>query len=79
MHPDATIRYHSSRMVLYIHSDSSYISAPHTRNKAGGHFFLGDKPQDAKKPEDSPNLPNSSIHSVCELLCNVMASAAKVK
>jgi hypothetical protein len=25
-HPDATIRYHTSDMVLHIHSDASYLS-----------------------------------------------------
>jgi uncharacterized coiled-coil protein SlyX len=25
-HPDATIRYHASNMILHIHSDASYMS-----------------------------------------------------
>jgi hypothetical protein len=25
-HPDATIRYHASDMILHIHSDASYLS-----------------------------------------------------
>ena len=36
--PDATIRYHASDMVLYIHSDASYLSETKARSRAGGHF-----------------------------------------
>jgi hypothetical protein len=39
-HPGATIRYHASGMILHIHSDGSYLSAPKARSHAGGHFFL---------------------------------------
>jgi hypothetical protein len=28
-HPDATIRYHKSDMILHIHSDASYLSVSH--------------------------------------------------
>jgi hypothetical protein len=40
-HPDATIRYHASDMILHIHSDTSYLSVSHTRSRLGGLFFLG--------------------------------------
>jgi hypothetical protein len=42
-HPDATIRYHSSDMVLHIHSDASYLSVSDTPSRLGGLFFLGNK------------------------------------
>jgi hypothetical protein len=40
-HPDATIGYHASDMVLHIHSDASYLSISNTRSRLGGLFFLG--------------------------------------
>jgi hypothetical protein len=42
-HPDATIRYHASDMVLHIHSDASYLSVSNERSRLGGLFFLGNK------------------------------------
>jgi hypothetical protein len=38
-HPDAILRYTHSDMVLHIHSDASYLSAPEARSRAGGHHF----------------------------------------
>jgi hypothetical protein len=40
-HPDATIRYHASDMILHIHSDASYLSVSNARSRLGGLFFLG--------------------------------------
>jgi hypothetical protein len=31
-HPNATIRYHASDMILYAHSDASYLSSPKARS-----------------------------------------------
>jgi hypothetical protein len=33
-------------MVLNVHPDALYLSAPHTRSRAGGYFFLGSTPCD---------------------------------
>ncbi len=46
--PDAKIRYRGSDMILNVHSDASYLSAPKARSLAGGYFFLGSIPQDAE-------------------------------
>ena len=35
-HPDATVRFHATNMVMNIHSNTSYLSE--------GHFFLGWQP-----------------------------------
>jgi hypothetical protein len=40
IHPDATIRYHASKMILHIHSDASYLSVSNARSRL---FFCGDK------------------------------------
>jgi hypothetical protein len=43
-HPDATIRYHASDMILHIQSDASYLSVSNTHSRLGGLFLCGDKP-----------------------------------
>jgi hypothetical protein len=40
-HPEAAIRYHNSDMILYVHSDASYLSEPKARSRLGGYFYLG--------------------------------------
>jgi hypothetical protein len=37
-HPNATICYHTSNMILYTHSAASYLSVPKARSRAGSHF-----------------------------------------
>jgi hypothetical protein len=37
-HPDATIRYHASDMILHIHSDASYMSVSNAQSRLGGLF-----------------------------------------
>jgi hypothetical protein len=69
-HPDATIRYHASDMILHIHSNASYLSVSNARSRLGGLFFCGDK----YLHED--NL-NGSILNVASLIKNVIASAAE--
>jgi hypothetical protein len=43
-HPDATIRYHASDMILHIHSDASYLSVSNARSRIGGLFFWATNP-----------------------------------
>jgi hypothetical protein len=69
-HPDATIRYHASDMVLQIHSDASYISVSNARSRLGSLFFLGNK-----SPEQE--TLNGSILNVAAVIKNVVASAAE--
>jgi hypothetical protein len=40
-HPDATIRYHASDMILHIHSDASYLSVSNSRSRLGGVWRTG--------------------------------------
>ncbi len=75
--PDAVIRYKASGMTLYVHSDASYLSEPKAHSRAGGHFYLSDKPADpASAPSQQP--PNNGpLHTTSHILRNVMASAAE--
>jgi hypothetical protein len=70
-HPDATIRFKASDMILHVHSDASYLSETKARSRVGGYFFLGN---------GTVNPPlNGAIHVVCQILPNVMASAAEAE
>jgi hypothetical protein len=69
-HPDATIRYHASDMILHIHSDASYLSVSNARSRLGGLLLLGNKP-----PEQ--DTLNGSILNVASVIKNVVASAAE--
>jgi hypothetical protein len=40
-HPETKIRYHASAMILYIHSDASYLSERDAKSRAGGFFYMG--------------------------------------
>ena len=67
-HPDAVLTYKASDMVLSVHSDASYLSAPKARSRAGGHFYLSDN------STEPPN--NGAVLSIAQILKNVMSSAA---
>ena len=38
-HPNATVRYRKSSMVLWVISDAAYLTEPNAWSRAGGHFF----------------------------------------
>jgi hypothetical protein len=61
-------------MILSIHSDALYLSAPNARSHASGYFFLGSLPFGG-------NLIklNSAIHITCTILKLVAASAAEAE
>jgi hypothetical protein len=69
-HLDATIRYHASDMILYIHSDASYLSVSKARSRLGGPFLLG-------KKSPKQDIFNRSILNVASVIKNVVASSAK--
>jgi hypothetical protein len=71
-HPDAKIQYCASDMVLNVHSDASYLSAPNAQSCAGGYLFLDSTPCDG-----SPIWINGAVHIACTILKLVAASAAE--
>ena len=74
IHPDAIIRYRASDMILNVHSDASYLSAPKACSCAGGYIFLGSLPCDR-----DPIKLNGAIHVTCTILKLVAASAAEAE
>ncbi len=73
-HPDAIIWYRTSDMILNVHSDASYLSAPKACSRAGGYFFLGSIPQDG-----DPIKLNEAIHITRIILKLVAASAVEAE
>jgi hypothetical protein len=70
IHPDATIVYQRSDIILHIHSDASYFSVSHARSILGGLFYCGNNPPQAEKL-------NGSILNAASFIKNVVASAAE--
>jgi hypothetical protein len=67
-HPEATIRFHASDMILHIHSDASYLSPTESRSQYAGYLFLkiiiGNKapvPDTPAPPLNAPVQVNSGI------------------
>ncbi len=61
-------------MVLSVHSDASYLSAPNTQSHAGGYFFLGSTPHFG-----SPIQINGTVYVTCTILKLGAASAAEAE
>ncbi|CAB9526493.1 unknown protein [Seminavis robusta] len=71
-HPDAILRYKRSGMILHLHSDASYLSAPKAGSRAGRYFFLSNGSLD--------NAPsNGAVHVVAKIMKNVLSSAAEAE
>jgi hypothetical protein len=74
MHPDATIRFQASDMILNVNSNAPYFSESNAHSCACGHFFMGWSPKDRK-----PIKLNGELFTLCTILRIVMASAAKAE
>jgi hypothetical protein len=74
-HPDAsTLRYHASEMILWIHSDASYLLASSkARSRARGHFFRDNK------PSNQPEVGNGAILNIATIMRNILASALEAE
>eukprot|EP00804_Cyclotella_cryptica_P019448 CCRYP_006615-RA/>CCRYP_006615-RA protein AED:0.18 eAED:0.18 QI:0/0/0/1/1/1/3/0/869 len=73
-HPNATICYYASDMVLNVHSDASYLSVKDAKSRAAGIFFLGSIPK-----QNQPIHLNGAITVLCTILKFVAASAAEAE
>ena len=76
-HPNATIRYKASDMILHISSDASYLSVDGARSRFGGYFFLSKSiGHQAPEPSDPPPPFNAPVHVNSAIITAVMSSAA---
>ena len=71
-HPDATIRYKASDMILWVHSDAGYNNTTGAKSRAGGHFYLGNHP-------NKKHNHNGNILAIAKVIKNVMASATEAE
>jgi hypothetical protein len=74
IHPDVIIWYCASDMILNVHSDALYLSAPKVCSHAGDYFFLGSIPQDG-----DPIKLNGAIHITCAIPKLVAASTVEAE
>jgi hypothetical protein len=61
-------------MILNVHSDAFYLSAPKAQSPAGGYFFLGGIARDTE-----PIFINGAIHITCTILKLIAALAAEAE
>jgi hypothetical protein len=66
------IRFHTSNMILNIHSDASYLLETGTSSRACGHFFMGWMPKD-----NTPIWFNGAFNTNSIIMRCMMASAAE--
>ena len=78
-HPDVVICYHSNGMVLYVASYTLYHSAPKARIRVGSHYYLSDTPEDPTNPPAATPTPNGPVHTIANIIQNVVALAAKAE
>jgi hypothetical protein len=69
MQEDAILTYHASNTVLAIHSNSSYLSAPKSCSRMGGHMFMAGK--------DNILINNGAILNVLQIIQAIMSSTAE--
>ena len=75
--PNATIRYPASGMILFVHSDASYLSVTKASSRASGVFFLSDPKPDAITFSEYTPILNGLVFIMCKIFRNIMASAAE--
>lgn len=78
-HPNAAIKFVASQMHLWVHTDASYLSETRARSRAGGYYFLSDKPQLPITPEQQAPTHNGAVHILCKIIDAVMTSAQEAE
>jgi hypothetical protein len=73
-HPDATIQFQASDIIMNVHSNASYLSESDTHSRACGHFFMGLSPKDG-----NPIKLNGTFFTLCAILWFVVASAVEAE
>ena len=68
-HPDSKVRYIASDMTLALHSDASHLSEPHSKSRAGGHFYL--------TRNNAMDLNNGAILTLSKIIKHVVGSASE--
>ena len=77
-HPEATLRYHASDMILHVDSDAAYLVLPNAKSRIGGYFYLSSTPPTNVNSNPKP-MKNAPILIECSSLKHVVASAAEAE
>ena len=78
-HPNTTLRYVARDMILHIYSDASYGSESKSRSIFGGLFTLTSRAADPTNPPIATPTPNGAIHTVSNIMHNVMSSTTEAE
>eukprot|EP00957_Ditylum_brightwellii_P186856 14229121-Ditylum_brightwellii.AAC.1 len=70
-HPNATLRFLASDMILTLHSDTSYLLEEKAQGRAAGHFYLSNK--------DDEEFNNGAILTLSTIIRHMVASASEAK
>ena len=70
-HPDGSIRYQASDMILKLHSNFSYLNAVGARSRRGGHLYLDNKSE--------PDILNGAVLNLAAIMKMVLSSAAEAE
>ena len=70
-HPNGTIRYCASDMILALDTDGSYLSEPGAKSRAAAYFYLTKK--------DNPEFHNGSVLILSSIIKHIMASASETE
>ena len=74
-HPDTTVRFTASAMILAVESDASYLSVVNGRSRAAGYFFLTNK----RASHNNQYKLNGAVHVLCHIMQEVLSSAAEAE
>ena len=77
MHPDIIIRYYASGVVLYIDSDTSYLSVRNDRRHVGRHYYSRSPSNDTTKPQTPTPPSNRLLDATSHMIQNAITSAVE--
>ena len=75
-HPNPTIRFKASDMILHIDTDAAYLVLPGAKSRIAGYYYLTNPPPKTSTPTP---IINGVIHVECKTLKHVVASAAEAE
>ena len=70
-HPNASIRYCASDMILALDTDGSYLSEPEGKSRAAAYYYL--------TKHNNPDFHNGAVLVLSAIIKHVMASASKTE
>ena len=71
-HPEVTVKYRVSDMMLHNHSDAAYLVATGARSRATGYTYLGND-------TNNKQIINGPISIIAKIIKGVMSSAAEAE